>query len=153
MRPADIKCRLCGKHYGEPEGCPTCTAAKRNIDWPAMADSGVDLLPLAQQAIRLMKINLDRLEHDMTQSLGGRTDHYYEPHANQAMKLGRSLSFMLAEARKLEERDEKKVANMSFGEKVELYFEFLNSLPQEHQRTVAERMAGLLAPMTDAEFE
>lgn len=109
-----------------------------------MADAGVDLLGLAQKAIRLMDINLDRLERDMTESVGGRSDHYYPAHSEASMKLGRSLSFMLAEARKLEERDEKKVDRMSFAEKVELFMEFINGLPQEHQRAVADRVMGLL---------
>jgi len=83
---------------------------------------------------------------------------YHAQHAKEAATLGRSLAFMLAEARKLEERDEKKVAKMSYAERVELFMEFLDSLPQEHQRNVirsmAERpwVAGLLEADTEADI-
>jgi hypothetical protein len=158
VRPSDIKCRLCGHHYGEEAGCPTCSHAKRAIDWPATAEVEIDLLGLSRKAVRLIEMSLDRLERDMTKwSKADREDGFYhQGHAKEAAMLGRSLAFMLAEARKLEERDEKRVANMGYAERVELWMDFLDSLPQEHQRNVirslSERpwIAGLLE--TDADL-
>lgn len=97
-------------------------------------------------------MNLDRLERDMTR--WSQADHaegfYHSGQAKEAAMLGRSLAFMLAEARKLEERDEKRVAQMGYAERVELFYDFLDSLPQEHQRNVVRGLierpwvAGLL---------
>ena len=158
MRPSDIKCRICGRHYGEPEGCPTCRQAKANIVWPAEAESEIDLLGMSRKALRLIEMNLDRLERDMTRwSKADTEEGFYNPtQAKEAAMLGRSFAFMLAEARKLEDRDEKKVALMGYAERVELFMDFLDSLPQEHQRNVirslSERpwVAGLLE--TDADL-
>lgn len=151
MRPSDIKCRLCGYNYAELDGCRTCRAAKDNIVWPATASEELDLLGLSRKAIGLIELSLDRLEKDMRKWKGKDGEgFYYAPHAKEAATLGRSLAFMLAEARKLEERDEKKVAKMGYAERVELWMDFLDSLPQEHQRnvirTLGERpwVAGLL---------
>lgn len=152
MRPAEIECRLCGHHYGESDGCVTCQPAKANIIWPAMgADSSVDLLAMSNKSIKLLELSLDRLEREMTESVGGRSGHYYAPHAKEACQLGRTLSFMLAEARKLEDRDASLVKNMTFSQKVELFMEFLAELPPEFQHQVAERVVGLLGPGEDAE--
>lgn len=156
MKPSDVRCR-CGRTYAELEGCGVCEPAKRQIVWPETVEDDLNLLGLSRKAVRLIEMNLDRLERDMTKwsRADKESGFYYAPHAKEAAMLGRSLAFMLAEARKLEERDEKRVGNMNFAERVRLWTEFLDSLPHEFQRNVVRDLcerpwvAGLLMEAVD----
>lgn len=152
MTPSDIKCRLCQHHYGEAEGCVTCAPAKKNALWPAMTGEDVSLQGMAQKSIRLLQLNLDRLEKEMTQSLGGKSGHYYAEHGREAAALAKALATILGEARKIEDREARKVAQMTFSERIELWKEWFAQLPQEHQRTVAMHMARALEGETEAEL-
>jgi len=108
---------------------------------------------MAGKSIRLIQLNLDRLEKEMTESIGGKSGHFYAPHAKEAAALAKALATILAEARKLEDRDAKRVAQMTFAERVELWAHWFKELPQEHQRDVAMRMARVLEGDVEAEIE
>src|SRR5690606_26554283 len=131
ITPSDIRCRLCQHHYGEPDGCATCAPAKKNCLWPAVTGDDVSLGAMAGKSIRLIQLNLDRLEKEMTESIGGKSGHFYSPHAKEAAALAKALAPILAEARKLEDRDAKRVAQMTFAERVELWAHWFKELPHE----------------------
>lgn len=105
---------------------------------------------MAQKSIRLLQMNLDRLEKEMTESVGGRTGHYYAPHGKESAQLAKALAVILGEARKIEDREAKRVAQMTFSERVELFMEFIHQLPMEHQRAVAAKVAMLLEGDSEA---
>jgi hypothetical protein len=134
MRPHDIKCRLCGHRYNDPEGCEVCVLAKKNIIWP---ESDLPLLEsLAAQGIRLIEQNMNRLEEDMAAGTGS---FPFEKHIRMACDLNRALTAILGEARKLEDKAAREVSNKSLAEKAEMMLDWLvHELPQEHQERFLE---------------
>lgn len=153
MRPADITCRTCRKAYNIPEGCAICEPAKRNIMWPDPAQEGSELLSTGRQALRLLQLNLDRLEREMTQgSVGARTQAYRPEWATAAQQLARSLAALVTEMRKLEEREQKRVQAATFDEQVEIMVSWVENLPREHQHTVMDALVRLLEPAQPAQL-
>lgn len=150
MSPSDIRCRLCRKPYSMPEGCDVCEEAKKNITWPAMAD-GEGLDAIGWQAARLLKTNLDALEREMeNHKLKG---HYSPQFATEASKLGRAVTHLLTELRKLEATEANRLSNATYAEKVELFLDWIGQLPREHQERLLTRAVKLLGPAPeDAEI-
>jgi hypothetical protein len=106
-----------------------CVPAKKNIIWP---ESDLPLLEsLAAQGIRLIEVNMNRLEKDMAEGTGS---FPFEKHIRMACDLNRALTAILGEARKLEDKAAREVSNKSLAEKSEMLLDFVvHELPQEHQ--------------------
>lgn len=66
------------------------------------------------------------------------TREYYPKHGTEATKIARAMAALVAEMRKLEDRQYKAVQKMSFDEKVELFMDFFDELPQEHQEKLLQ---------------
>lgn len=114
-----------------------CGPAKAAITWPDPTVDGTDLHSLATQAERLLRMNMDRLEHEMRQV---KHRNAYEPHIKQAKLLSDGMTKLLAEMRKLEESAIRKAKKMSFEEKVQVYLGLFCDLPRQHQEELIEAM-------------
>ena len=150
MTPDQIVCRCCQNTYEVIEGCAICETAKANIIWPALKEDNeaADLANLSRRTLRLLASNIKRLEHSMTTSV---TREYYPAHGREAAALAKAMSAILTEARKLEEREEKRVKAATFDEQVDIWHDWFGSLPREHKVRVLGRFEEYLLPAQAAE--
>ncbi len=131
MRPSDLLCRLCRTSYGIQElGCATCIPAKRNIMWPDATADHVQLHGPAQQALRLLESNMDRLEASMKTD---KLQKFSPDWARAANANAAAMAKLVAEMRKLEESALRKTKNLSHEERAEIFVEMFRDLPREHQ--------------------
>jgi hypothetical protein len=152
--PSDIVCRCCQKDYSVAEGCAICEGAKRNVVWPALNQDheAADLHTLARRTVRLLRTQLDRLSHSITNAPTGA----YDPVAGAELaKMSRAVANILTEARKLEEREEARVKGADFEQQLDIWGGWVLGLPREYQNRLVEWLEQKLLPPapTDAVAE
>ena len=129
-----VVCGGCDTSYLEEGGCLVCEDAKKLAH--VREDEEIGLKDATQQAIRLVKTNMERLEAKM----GGRKRKSYDDkHAREANAMARSLSSIMREARALEKEQATRASQLSYEEKQNVVLEWFLSLPTEHQREMLQR--------------
>lgn len=149
MTPEDILCRTCGKDYSIPEGCAICVEAKANIVWPGMQESvNADLVAVSRRVVRMLDKQQKRLAREMDDSMG-----YHTEHTKECSLLARSIASILTEARKLEEREEKRVQQGGFDDQLGIFLTWLAGLPREYRTKALGGMERLLLPAGSEDAE
>ncbi len=87
--------------------------------------------------MRLLRQNMNNLEREQKAAMKGAG--FNANHAKAANALAAALSKLVSEMRKLEDSSLRKVAKMSFEEKVDVFLGMFRDLPREHQLDALER--------------
>lgn len=142
MRLTDIVCGRCQKSYHVRPGCGVCKPAKECL-YLVSIDEGSGLSSTVNQSLRLLRLNLDRLEKDMEENSnlesGEGLGKFYPPHAKEAAALARALAIVGGEARKLEHKEGQDFLKMTMEERAKLLVKFTEELPPDSRSKLLRR--------------
>lgn len=125
------------KRYSQPEGCVVCDPAKRNIIWPK-EDLPV-LGSINAQAIRIIETELEYIEQEQRESLGGKKGMPSKERIGSINQLTRALTGLISEGRKLEDKEESRIRNLSQRERALLLVEAYFELSQEERKWMLDQ--------------
>lgn len=136
----ELRCRLCDYLYSDEEGCETCVPAKRTIVWPSDVTAGRSAEVVGWEVVKVLRRHLERIrkeERDLKHR--GLSPQLVDA----AVKIGNALTKLIAELRKMEDREREDVRNMSDEKKLRLMLDHVANLPRavrEQFLTEAVRM-------------
>ena len=112
-----------------------CTAVKPNLVWPAMneVEATETAKGLVQQLARMLRKQLKKLEAPVNSS------EYDSAVTAELVKIGNTMNKLTEQVRKLEDRENDRLAALSFDEQVRLIAtEFFAQIPEQHQRAMLQ---------------
>jgi hypothetical protein len=133
-------CGACKIPYPHEGGCKVCLPAKARM----VFEDYLTLDEITQQAMRLLRQNLDRLDLAMNPT---REDSWigtsFEPKlaATSAM-LSRAVANLMREARQLEHEERGRVGRMGRDQQAEVVLAFLEDLPDTERQRLLRRVGG-----------
>jgi hypothetical protein len=114
-----------------------------------MRDDAADLVRVSRRIVKMLDGQAKALEKEIRISMG-----FHPNLSREASQLARATGAMLSEARKLEEREERRVREGGFEDQLNIFLDWLGGLPKEYRHKALTGMEKLLLPPAqDADLE
>ena len=137
-----IICKSC-KNYIEDSflSCDQCkeltdlySANSANLKYEDGRD--IQLKPVHSMAIRMLQMQLKRLEKEMKETF--KNGKYSEYYTKQLKELTYTIEKLIKEGRALEREQKNRVDNMTLNDKLQIFLRFVSSLPPEMKAEVQQ---------------